>query len=47
MANAWQVIERHIAAFNAKDQDAEPWSADAELWLRADDLKVGSRFSDS
>jgi predicted ester cyclase len=38
MANARQVIERHIAAFRAKDQDAEPWSADAEL------VTPGGRF---
>jgi predicted ester cyclase len=38
MANALQVIERHIAAFRAKDQDAEPWAADAEL------VSPGGRF---
>ena len=38
MANARQTVERHIAAFNAKDQDAEPWSADAEL------VTPGGRF---
>jgi predicted ester cyclase len=29
--NDAKAIERHVAAFNAKDADAEPWSADAEL----------------
>ena len=38
MANARQAVERHIAAFNAKDQDAEPWSADAEF------VTPGGRF---
>ena len=38
MASARQVVERHIAAFNAKDQDAEPWSADAEI------VTPGGRF---
>jgi steroid delta-isomerase-like uncharacterized protein len=31
MSNPMQVIERHLEAFRAKDADAEPWSADAEL----------------
>jgi predicted ester cyclase len=26
-----EVVERHLAAFNAKDADAEPFSADAEV----------------
>ncbi|MGX6450100.1 ester cyclase [Patulibacter sp. S7RM1-6] len=25
------VIERHLAAFNARDRDADPWTADAEM----------------
>jgi predicted ester cyclase len=31
MTNPRQVIDRHVAAFGAKDADAEPWSSDAEL----------------
>jgi predicted ester cyclase len=31
MSDAKQAMDRHVAAFNAKDEDAEPWSADAEL----------------
>jgi steroid delta-isomerase-like uncharacterized protein len=31
MTNPRQVIDRHVAAFAAKDADAEPWSSDAEL----------------
>lgn len=38
MATALQVVERHIAAFNAKDQEAEPWTADAEI------VTPGGRF---
>lgn len=31
MSAPMEVIERHLAAFNAKDADAEPFSADAEV----------------
>jgi predicted ester cyclase len=31
MASAREVIDRHVAAFGAKDADAEPWSEDAEM----------------
>jgi hypothetical protein len=31
MTSPRQVIDRHVAAFAAKDADAEPWSSDAEL----------------
>jgi len=31
MANAREVIDRHIAAFGAKDPDAAPWAEDAEM----------------
>ena len=31
MASAREVIDRHIAAFGAKDADAEPWTEDAEM----------------
>jgi predicted ester cyclase len=31
MSETAKAIARHVAAFNAKDADAEPWSADAEL----------------
>jgi predicted ester cyclase len=31
MASAREVLDRHVAAFNAKDADAEPWSGDAEM----------------
>ena len=31
MASAREVIDRHVAAFGAKDPDAEPWSEDAEM----------------
>jgi steroid delta-isomerase-like uncharacterized protein len=31
MSDSMQTIERHVEAFRAKDADAEPWSADAEL----------------
>lgn len=31
MADPMAVIERHLAAWNAHDGDADPWSADAEL----------------
>jgi predicted ester cyclase len=31
MSDPKQVYERHVAAFNAKDPDADPWSADAEF----------------
>ena len=31
MASAREVIDRHVAAFGAKDPDAEPWSDDAEM----------------
>ena len=31
MANARQVIDRHVAAFQAKDPDAEPWADNAEM----------------
>jgi hypothetical protein len=31
MADPKRVIERHVAAFNARDADAEPWSDDADL----------------
>ena len=31
MADPKHVVERHVAAFNAKDADAEPWSQDAEF----------------
>ena len=31
MADPKHVVERHLAAFNARDADAEPWSKDAEF----------------
>jgi predicted ester cyclase len=31
MSETTEAIARHVAAFNAKDADAEPWSVDAEL----------------
>jgi predicted ester cyclase len=31
MANARDVILKHINAFNDRDSDADPWSADAEM----------------
>jgi predicted ester cyclase len=31
MSDPKEVVERHMAAFKAKDADAEPFSADAEL----------------
>jgi steroid delta-isomerase-like uncharacterized protein len=31
MTNPRQELDRHVAAFAAKDADAEPWSSDAEL----------------
>ncbi len=31
MAGSKDVITRHIEAFNARDQDAEPWAADAQM----------------
>ena len=31
MSAPMEVVERHFTAFNAKDADAEPFSADAEL----------------
>ena len=31
MAESAKVIDRHIAAFNARNADDEPWSANAEL----------------
>jgi predicted ester cyclase len=31
MADPKRVVERHVAAFNAKDADAEPWTEDAEF----------------
>jgi predicted ester cyclase len=31
MSDLKQVFERHVAAFRAKDADAEPWSTDAEV----------------
>jgi hypothetical protein len=31
MADPKRVIERHVAAFDARDADAEPWSDDADL----------------
>ena len=31
MASARDVILRHIDAFNDRDSDADPWSADAEM----------------
>jgi predicted ester cyclase len=31
MGDPKQVYERHLAAFNAQDAEAEPWSADAEF----------------
>jgi predicted ester cyclase len=31
MAEAKQVVERHVEAFNAHDADAEPWTEDAEF----------------
>jgi predicted ester cyclase len=31
MGESRDVITRHIEAFNARDQDAEPWAADAQL----------------
>jgi predicted ester cyclase len=38
MSDPKQVYERHVAAFNAKDPDADPWSADAEF------IGPGARF---
>ena len=31
MANAKQVVERHVDAFNAHQPDADPWAEDAEF----------------
>lgn len=31
MADPKRVVERHVEAFNARDADAEPWSADGDL----------------
>jgi predicted ester cyclase len=31
MADAKQVVERHVDAFNGRRADADPWSEDAEL----------------
>ena len=31
MTDPKSVIERHVQAFGAKDAEAEPWSADAEI----------------
>jgi predicted ester cyclase len=31
LSTARHVYERHVAAFNAKDGGADPWSPDAEL----------------
>jgi predicted ester cyclase len=31
MAGSRDIITRHIEAFNAHDQDAEPWAADAQM----------------
>jgi predicted ester cyclase len=31
MAEAKQVVERHVEAFNAHQADAEPWTEDAEF----------------
>src|ERR671911_434687 len=31
MADPKRVVERHVEAFNARDVDAEPWSADGDL----------------
>jgi hypothetical protein len=31
MADAKQVVERHIDAFNAHQADADPWAEDAEF----------------
>jgi predicted ester cyclase len=31
MTDPKSVVERHIQAFGAKDAEAEPWSADAEI----------------
>lgn len=31
MADPKHVVERHVAAFNAQDADAEPWTNDAEF----------------
>ncbi len=31
MSNSKTVIERHVAAWNAHDAAADPWSADAEM----------------
>ena len=31
MAEAKQVVERHVDAFNARRADAEPWTEDAEF----------------
>jgi len=31
MAEAKQVVERHVDAFNARQADAEPWTDDAEF----------------
>lgn len=31
MSDPKSVFERHVAAFNAHDADADPWSAEAEL----------------
>ena len=31
MADPRHVVERHVAAFNAQDADAAPWSEDAEF----------------
>jgi predicted ester cyclase len=31
MAEAKQVVERHVDAFNARQADAEPWTEDAEF----------------
>ena len=31
MPDATDVIRKHVAAFNDRDPDADPWSADAEM----------------
>jgi len=31
MTDPKSVIKRHVQAFGAKDAEAEPWSADAEV----------------
>jgi predicted ester cyclase len=31
MSGSGDVVQRHIEAFNARDAESEPWSADAEM----------------